>query len=66
MVSSLGVPLYFKVYVCLPAYMNILRSNLSTTRITSQTVACDVMAVDPISIQHCRRRRLLKQASDES
>jgi len=40
--------LYFKAHVCLAAFVNIPRINLSTTRITSQTVACDITAVEPI------------------
>jgi len=43
----------FTARACLAAYMNILRRNLSTTCITSQTVACDVTAVDPISSAPC-------------
>jgi len=70
MVGSLEVPFYFKAHACLDAYTNtgILRRksrNLTTRCITSQTVACDVTAVDPISVQHCWWRRLLKQASNE-
>ena len=50
MVGSLGVPMYFKAkaHARLASYMNILRRNLSTTCTTSQTVACDVTAVNPI------------------
>jgi len=45
--------MYFKAHACLAAYMDILRRNLSTTCITSQIVACDFTAVEPISVQHC-------------
>jgi len=53
MVGSLGVSIYFKARACLAACIKILRINLSTTYITSQTVACDVTAVEPTSVRHC-------------
>jgi len=45
--------MYFKVHACLAAYMNILRKNLRTTCIASQTMANDVMVVELISMRHC-------------
>jgi len=41
--------MYIKVHAYLAAYMNILRKNLCTMCITSQTVAYDVTAARPIS-----------------
>jgi len=45
--------MYFNYFKAHAAYMNILRKNLSSACITSQTVECDVTAVDPISVRHC-------------
>jgi len=44
--------MYFKAHPCLTAYMDILRKNFSATFSSSQTVVCDVMTVDPISVRH--------------
>jgi len=44
--------------------MNILRTNFKCYGITSQTMARDIAAVEPISVRHCWWRRFLKQASN--
>jgi len=48
--------MHFKAHDCLAgiaAYMNILKRNLSSMCITSQTVAYNIMAVELISEWHC-------------
>jgi len=37
MAGSSGVLMYFKAHACLSAFVNILRRNLNTACITSQT-----------------------------
>jgi len=64
MVGCLPASKHFKAHACLAAYMSILKRNLSATWITSQSVMCDVMAVEPISVWHCWCQTLLKKASN--
>ena len=42
----------FKVHAWLAAHMIILRRNLSTVCIVSQTMTHDVMAIEPISLAY--------------